>query len=560
MVMISSFFLINKVNALNVNYNGVNYNDEWVYNKLLEYGYDLRDYEYVTFNAYLTGSYYIRLDAWNGDFPVVTSSSGNSNKSLIFNINKKDKWVHFEYYMNSGNVIKSDQNSSSSTSSTGYLTYVNTSTYPRGTVSGVNDIVYNGKTYTFDEFDWSFLPPTSYEFNEDIDVTDISKIKINFELPEDTRNLGLELDFSIKGLTENAGTIGAPYVSLTSKDENNYDQVDIIDFDYGVSERANLISNMCDIVDCWDTFDSTKYSATFETCIDNLEKIDSVDINKPRLIKEELSNWYTDEYVDKLYDSALILVNKTYILNTSYSNKLYMSLLPDSTTYKYSLEIDTINYQGLLNLNFISNLNYSIEYEYVVDNVDYYVTIDMSKYSALVLIPKVYYGDTNTSASFLSDMYLNGTYDIELWEDLESKNVLERYNNYNNSVFSHYFDYHYKSSILYFINKNIGVDGSYIKFDSRYYNYALKNNLTEEVIITNPNTGEDMTIPDISDLYDYGSSKDGRFTFNSFLKPIKFVFESITNFYNNYCPEIVQYFFYIIFTFFVLLVLIKIFL
>lgn len=347
------------------------------------------------------------------------------------------------------------------------------------------------------------LIDSSNEFNEDIDVTDISKIKINFELPEDTSNLGLELDFSIKGLTENAGTIGAPYVSLTSKDENNYDQVNIIDFDYGVEERAILISNMCNIVDCWDTFDSTKYSATFETCINNLEQIDSNNTNKISLINKELSNWYTEEYVDKLYDYALSLVDKTYIYSNNYSGNLFMSLLPDSTTYKYSLEIDIINYQGALNLNFISNLNYNIEYEYVVDNIDYYVTIDINDYAALVLVPKVYYSDSNTSASFLSDIYLYGTYDIELWEDLESKNVLYRYNNYNNNVFSHYFDYHYKSSILYFINKNLDSDSFYIKFDSRYYNYVLKNSLNEEVTITNPNTGEDMIIPDISDLYNY---------------------------------------------------------
>lgn len=390
--------------------------------------------------------------------------------------------------------------------------------------------------------------PTSYEFNENIDVTDISKIKVNFELPEDTSNLNLELDYSVKVLGDfyYEGYIGEPHIILKSLDENNNTLIDVVNNSY--LDRDTIITNMCAIANC-ENFKTDSFNEMLTNI--SMDKVENFIYNSGAVPIDQRDNFR---------DLAQKLIDYDYCTSLYYFNTFNMSLLRDSTVYEYSLEIDTIDLDSTLNLNFISNLNYSIEYEYTVDNEDYYITVDMNDYSALVLVPKVYDIDNNISASFLSDIYLNGIYDIELWKDLESRTVLNRYDNYKSNVFSHYFHRDYNSSVLYFVNKDINSANSYIKFDSRYYSYALKKYLNEEVIITNPNTGEDMNIPDISDLYKYESDVDSRFSFNSFLKPIKFVFESITNFYNNYCPDVVQYFLYLIFSFFVILTLIKIFL
>ena len=391
--------------------------------------------------------------------------------------------------------------------------------------------------------------PKSYTFNEDIDVTNISKVKVKFDLPSDTKNLNLSLNYSITGMNI-FGTIGQPYIALKSINEVGKEQTDISNTDR--VDYDTLVSNACVIADCkqykdWKT-------NPFEEMLDGITE-DKVN-NFLNSHVTDISKW------DSFREITNKIINRQYNYANHYVDDYNMTLLPDSTVNGYSLEFDTFNYNGSLHLNFTSNLNYTIEYEYMSENEDYFTTINMKNYAALIMIPKVYDRNNEIQSSISSDIYLSGKYDIELWESIESKNVLYRKSNYEDIVFSHYQHRLYPNAVLYFIKKP--VDNStmdlYIKFDSRYYSYVTKTNLAEEVVINNPNTGEDVTIGDISDLYNYGLDNKSKFTFNSFLKPIKFVFESITNFYQNYCPELVQNFFYLIFVFFVVLVLIRIFL
>lgn len=389
----------------------------------------------------------------------------------------------------------------------------------------------------------------SYTYEQDLDVTNISKVKVKFNLPIDTKNLNLSLNYSITGMND-FGIIGQPYVALKSINEDGKEQTDISNTDH--VDYDTLVASACVIVNC-DQYKDWKTNP-FEEMLNGINE-DKVDYFLNNHVSD-ITKW------DSFREITNKIINKHYNYANHYVDDYNMTLLPDSTVNGYSLEFDTFNYNGSLHLNFTSNLDYTIEYEYMSDNEDYFTTINMKDYAALIMIPKVYDRNNEIQSSISSDIYLSGKYDIEFWESMESKNVLYKKSDYDDIVFSHYHHRLYPNTILYFIKKPVDDSNMdlYIKFDNRYYSYVVKRTLSEEVVINNPNTGEDITIGDISDLYNYGLDNKSKFTFNSFLKPIKFVFESITNFYQNYCPELVQNFFYLIFVFFVVLVLIRIFL
>lgn len=359
-----------------------------------------------------------------------------------------------------------------------------------------NDYKGSNSVYLSKNFECN-LKSKSYTFDEDLDVTNISKVKVKFDLPSDTKNLNLSLNYSITGMNI-FGTIGQPYIALKSINEDGKEQTDISNTDR--VDYDTLVANACVIADC-DQYKDWKTNP-FEEMLDGITE-DKVN-NFLNSHVTDVSKW------DSFREITNKIINRQYNYANHYVDDFKMSLLPDSTVNGYSLEFDTFNYNGSLHLNFTSNLNYTIEYEYMSENEDYFTTINMKDYAALIMIPKVYDRNNEIQSSISSDIYLSGKYDIELWESLESKNVLYRKSNYEDIVFSHYQHRLYPNAVLYFIKKP--VDNStmdlYIKFDSRYYSYVTKTNLAEEVVINNPNTGEDVTIGDISNLFDSNLEND----------------------------------------------------
>lgn len=496
--------------------------------------YDALNYDIETYDKFLIvltkGSKVIEnLVLYNSNDSISYYTEVNQFGSNVLNFNKKVKIVGY-FLENPTNVEDKD-----------FIVVA----------GGDNLIAYR-------EFDSSILEskPKSYTFNEDIVVTDLSKIKVQFKLPSNTSNLAIDFKYKISQLGFGVGTLGDPYVSLKSI-ENNIEKTSINSFksyrnrDHLIEEMKNCVSNYYNSIGA--THDGSK---SFDTLISKLNSISRYDDHKNLEIESAIKSVFVenDELFVTLYPLALRYVDQDYCSGT-----YVVSLLPDSTVYEYTFEVDVYNYEGSINLNFTSNLNYEIDYEYKSDLNNFLTTINMDNYSALILIPKVKNLESGSLSSISSDVYLSGIYDINLLEDIDSKNVLYHHSDYDYSVFSHYQDYHYLNATLLFVKKSFGSVNNTITFDSRYYSYVTKFNLSDEVTINNPNTGEDIIIGDISDFYDYGLDNK-KFTFNSFLKPIKFVFESITNFYKNYCPELVQNFFYLIFVFFVVLVLIRIFL
>ena len=543
LVMISSLLFTNSVSASSTLFESSS--DEYLYGGFtkdnLQTIIDYNNLDTTIYDSVIL--YYSKPNETWRIFGVLFYSS--SNESRIF-IKDDGKFYGIRNSSTTINIASSELSSSfTNTTSSIDLSNINynkTLTIQNSysfSITGGGEILYKGLIS-----EALATEPTSYEFNEDIDVSDISKIKVNFQLPEDTSNLQLKLDFSVNGLTENVGIIGFPYILLTSLNDNNNSMTNVVDFDYNLNNKNALIAQMCAIVNCYDLFEPNEYTAQFNKMIGNLEKINSNSSNKSTLILNELNTWYTEEYVNLLYDHALNLVDKTYMNNNNYSDSFNVNLLPDSTVYDYSLEINTIDYTGTLNLSFVSNLNYSISYEYESEVEDYYLTLDLNNYAAAVLIPKVINTNSSESNSFLSDIYLSGIYDIELWEDIDSKNVLFRHSNYSSNAFSHYFDYRYPNSVLYFIKKENFNGNSSIKIDTRYYSYLLLSTLSSGGSIVNPNTNQEITIPSISDLYDYDfggdditSIKDNIMYFFKNIESLgKMILEPVQSFFDSLPP------------------------
>lgn len=502
MVMISSFFLINKVSAAEpITTVGTSiynledctyftYTEEQIENliqsaklKLTELGYNAEEFNKFTLTVHRASYGVVAMFYFFNDLDI-------ENNNYRFTLSNDAYAPITVGYSTSNGRIRFYK---SKATNAGQLSYDAISKPVTNTNTGFKYFEANDSSgvYILTNFDLKnssgevIIPqnykvePTSYEFNEDIDVTDISKIKINFELPEDTRNLEVDIKWTFDNYTSGGnGFITTPYLEF--KHSNG---------DISLSQDITNLNG---------------------------------------------GDWFSDNYI--------------------------ATLLPDSDITEISLIVDTVKASGLLKANFSSKFPYSISYEYIEEVEDYFVTINMDDYASISLIPKVYNIESSISSSISSPIYKYGIYDVEIWEDLETKKVIDRWDNHSTSQFIYPMYSGYKNCIIHFIKKEVDASERYIKFDSRYYSYVVKKYLNEEVTIINPNTNENITIPDTSDLYKYDSPVDKRFSFNSFLKPIKFVFESITDFYNNYCPEVVQYFFYLIFAFFVILVLVKIFL
>lgn len=359
--------------------------------------------------------------------------------------------------------------------------------------------------------------PKSYTFNEDIDVTNISKVKVKFDLPSDISQLDIDFNYKISFSDGGSGVLGIPYLSSKSVNESGEKKGTTYSSNNFFKNRDDVIESMKNVITSLSDnyFESDINNRNFNTCIENLEKIDKNSQNKENLIRSELKKWYFDKTVEKLYSLALILVNQDYYMD-SYLFSIYHA--STSTITDFSFVIDTSNYIGTINLNFTSNINYTIEYEYMNDNKKYFVSINMKDYSALIMIPKI----TGDALSTQSQIYLSGVYDIEYWDNLETKSVLYKKSNFNNSIFYRQLFQKFDNAILYFIKKPV-VDPDmdlYIKFDSRYYSYVVKKTLSEEVVINNPNTGEDITIGDISGLYD-SNLKNNDFSILDYLDDIK---------------------------------------
>lgn len=262
------------------------------------------------------------------------------------------------------------------------------------------------------------IGPNEYTYENIIDTTDISKIEINFKVPQNEN-----FSFDLELLTQFSDYyLAKPYLQMQSI----YGEDTILQIDDFLGEI-------------------TKVEAT-------------------------------DEIGIELYE---------------YSGSFGLDF--DSQNY-LKLIFDTSNYVDDLYIKFTSSLDYEINYIYKIDEIEYSKTIMMNNKYGLYLIPKTINSDNFTN------IFINGKYNIQVrnnYDDEENYEVLATYENYYKPNFQYKFSVNNYKNLIYFENLNYSTDiddSYYITFDTRYFNYAIKEFIYDSPTIVNPNTNEEYTI------------------------------------------------------------------
>lgn len=565
-ILFSSVFISSEVSALSndntINFSYYNeydttiYDYNWIENYIYKnHNLDISDFKYLLLSVQeiADNQFNIFVYFWDNDkLPKISSYDKNYNY-LSFDDNTEIYFIRIALpYENFPNVISGFSGVKEKPENIAYgfqIPYDSSETGQTAYVRGFDYLIADDETIFYYSDD---VYPKRLNITEDIE-----KIIVRFDISKELSNFNLNL--SAKSVNGSVGQFGEPYLSKTFFDSDSNKKIDITPFSYLTRDSIISTLNTGILNEAFKDSIKNKKNAIYEKWKDF--------INNPSEDKWKKygNTFYKSDldvnHYDLMYKEYKNLINGNYCTNDNYYTDFNYTFLSDVNYSDLSVEINTSNYVGDLGLKIFSNLSYTIDYVYKDSSKNYLKIIDMSDYAALVLIPKVYNSDDSSSTSIMSDIYLKGTYDIELWKDIETKEQLYRYTNYNRNVFSHYFHREYKDEILYFIKKENNQSEKTITFDTRYYSYATKFTLTEEIEIVNPNTNETVTVPDISSLYEYeGGQEELNNSFNFFIKPIKFIFESITDFYNNYCPVVVQKFFFFVFIMTVCLCLIRIFL
>lgn len=278
-------------------------------------------------------------------------------------------------------------------------------------------------------------------------------------------------------------------------------------------------------------------------------------------------------------------IDKIY-LDENLKNEIFLDDILEKDTILYITFKSKINITSEIKKDSFSNDVIHITYDFskiYEENYSYWVTNDGENYVDITEY-------LNDDKKYVSDVYFFGRYYACVRDDT------------NNTISVSYIHIkYYKISINSQIGSEIDDDGNlspYIILDYSAYK-GIKDNLIFEYSINNGVSWVDVTnkldsnlkyklyikINDIvvtrvrsngstmlsfsssgskyvvnESFYDYILSKDNfRYVFNKFIKPIRFIITSITNFYNNYCPPVVQDFFYFSFIVSIILILIKLF-
>lgn len=217
----------------------------------------------------------------------------------------------------------------------------------------------------------------------------------------------------------------------------------------------------------------------------------------------------------------------------------YSGIINDSNWLAIPLQnlkivIDVSNYGDYdYYLKFETNLAFTVSTRSVLEDFNYWTTIDMTDKYGIYLIPKTLNQDVYQTINLV------GAYDIQVRSNYISDDnftMSDFFLNYTEPNFQYLFSLNDINTLLYFMNCNYvsGTDtGHYITFDSRYFTYAIKESQFQEPVIYNPNTGQDITITDPVDIDDTDDVK-------SFVKTIQLYLgkfsELLTYLYNSFPP------------------------
>ena len=299
-------------------------------------------------------------------------------------------------------------------------------------------------------------------------------------------------------------------------------------------------------------------------------------------------------YIETLYDYYLTaddnetstVLYKTYELS-SYSNNIFENVNQDfNSTVYYNFVIDTRNFNDNLFLNFDSYYNYEVEI-YNSDGTtevlyntgstlasnDYLpsynmVTVDLSDYSGIVLMPKVFSTTDNLGLIYNAikydrdyRIYLNGVYDIYIRSTPGNYLTLtDTFKSYSNPYFSKRFKY-----ISFVDNKNTNLirivkssslnNNNFITFDSNMYSYSLISSSDEVVILPDANLpdntinsgtiDEDVSLDEANNIFEDSELSITKFI-NDIDETLKYV-HNVFNIFFNKLPILIQSLFIFVF-------------
>lgn len=208
----------------------------------------------------------------------------------------------------------------------------------------------------------------------------------------------------------------------------------------------------------------------------------SSNLPTPTMRSDKDSNIHIEEIMNK------IETDNGY----EYSGKFGLDVVKNN---KFKFVIDVKNYKNILNLYFETNLNYEVSYVYDKDDDNYYKSINMKDIYGLYLMPKT------LSNENMQAIYLKGRYDIEFRKNYTDNgyDVEDKFIDYSNEILEVKSLGNEYNNLIYFVNLDYsnGDDDYYIKFDTRYYNYTIKEYAYSSPEIENPNTGDVIQLPEM---------------------------------------------------------------
>ena len=370
-----------------------------------------------------------------------------------------------------------------------------------------------------------------------------------------TKYSKVELVFDIKGNVEQSFNFKYDFHLLQSN--GKLDEYNTFSSPYFIENASFCSNNSCSIP-------NDRYFRILPKYIYGSSEIDNDYVYK-EIDKSDIDSSNSNSYRVNNYDLS---INDDPLTKVTSSFKLVIDLTFDS-----SLIVDSFFQSSIpFTVNYIERDNNSSS-----DN--YYSTIDLTGKYGILFIPKIESSVTGINNRTLFqgighlDIQHRSSYDPNNYEVLSaySMNYCNNYlslqkeipyscNSFNGS-FEFYITNDMLNQSLFFINTvytNDLTSKATVTYDTRYYVYYVYDTPDTEITIKNPNTGEDFNLS-LKDFFNYVEEKEElKISIYTFLKPIKFILTSITDFYNNYCPAVVQKFLYISFMFVVVLIVIKI--
>lgn len=374
---------------------------------------------------------------------------------------------------------------------------------------------------------------------------------------------------------------------------------------YSTNRIARLNSNYVVRIEIYNgnfyyTFDRVIYTTTYNNTSKAITNFDFYDNNNNLLLSKSFD-----------YESNVLPYQFNFHLNGGHaSSSLAIPVIPillNDTEFSISTEdydIDSflqnlhIDNEPKIFENFYYDSNFTHPFS-AFDNFDEYATI-INDEKVIDLYAKYRYEnasdflnntnfnsytfDTNYDYAIINrgnktgSIYIGlpvSSYDLEIYEYDESNNTVK-----NGSsaclvpIFSNDGYYYYELNTLFTTNQEVLLlpksifdfdNYSFYLTDNAYISYT--NDLSSSIIVDSNGNSVSIDLQEsfetskyYQELYSDSNSSKSKFksSFSRFINPIKFIFKNVTNLYNNYINSSMQHYFFLVFSFMLIILIIRV--